>query len=144
MVQWRACGKHHGGDEAEPDRGVLIESRGADAREPSGHETLQPDEPRRGQSDADVRVGKRQGAEFREEQRIAQHLRDGVGAEEGRDQRSHEHEQPPLVRLESEPAGEALEEERWSGGHGQGAAQVLGALRARSGDLPLSQCRGRM
>jgi hypothetical protein len=63
----------------------------------------------RGDRDAEIRVGQRERAEFRQEQSVPQHLRDRVRTEEHRDQRGHEQQALPLFGLETKPAGDAVE-----------------------------------
>ena len=84
---------------------------------PARQMRLEPDVSRRGQSDADVRVRQGQGAEFLEEQRIPEHLRDGVRAEEDSHEHPHEGEEASFSRLESESAREAFEETAEGRGH---------------------------
>ena len=91
--------KQRRGDDAEGDRGVLVESRRADERESPSHEALHPHEPNRRDGDSDVRVRQRERAELREKQRVAENFRDRVGAEECRDQRPHEEEQSLFLEL---------------------------------------------
>jgi hypothetical protein len=85
-----------------------VKGKGTQARKPQGDLALEPDVSGRGKGHSEISIRQRQGAEFAEEQSVAEHLRERVGAKKCGKKPAHEGKEMPLTRRKAEAADEDI------------------------------------